>query len=173
MIETSGELLYFDGYKYLNARPWSVKTPFVGMPCMAPAHDGGAPWVRLDIDGWMHFRAGYAWDGPSGPTWDTPNSLRGSQAHDGPYQLSRLSLLPDRSEAMRERVDRFLYAMLRQDGMSWVRARLWLRGVRVGAAYAWAPQPEIVKCAPSGRKIRVPHGQTLEQILAARPELAA
>ena len=162
-IETSGELLYTEGYKYLNARPWSVKTPFTGMTFTIPAHDGGA-WVALDADGWMHFRAGYAFDGPSGPTRDTPSSMRAAQMHDGCYQAARLGLL-DGSEAMREKVDRFFYDLLREDGMWWWRAKAWHLGVRLGSKFAWVSQPEKVHSAPSGRVIEVQPGTTLNAAL--------
>jgi hypothetical protein len=32
---------------------------------------------------------GYAWNGPSGPTLDTRNFMRGSLVHDALYQLMR------------------------------------------------------------------------------------
>ncbi len=36
---------------------------------------------------------GYAWDGPSGPTFDTPDSMLGSLAHDALWQLIGMGLL--------------------------------------------------------------------------------
>ena len=55
-------------------------------------------WVTL-VDNRIFFRAGYAWDGPSGPTYDTPDTLVPSLVHDGLYQLMREGVLPREERA--------------------------------------------------------------------------
>ena len=54
------------------------------------------PWVRLDPDGRLAIRAGYSWDGASGPAIDTPNIMVASLAHDALYQLISEGHLPKR-----------------------------------------------------------------------------
>jgi len=91
------------------------------------------------MDGVLSFRKSYAWDGPSGPTIDTKNSLRGSLIHDGLYQLIRLGLLP---ESFRPIADGLLRDICREDGMSWFRSEYWYLGVRGFAGFASEPEDE-------------------------------
>lgn len=78
-------------------------------------------FVKVSTDGTMTLRKGYAWDGPSGPTIDTPSFMRGSLVHDGFYQLMRDSEIGlDR----RDEVDRLLRQMCIEDGMSTSRANV-------------------------------------------------
>ena len=44
---------------------------------------------RLNTKGHLIIKRSYAWDGPSGPTIDTKNFMRGSLVHDALYQLMR------------------------------------------------------------------------------------
>jgi hypothetical protein len=67
----------------------------------------------------LTIKKGYAWDGPSGPTFDTPSFMRGSLVHDALYQLICEDSLPD---FFRAYADRLLYRLCREDGMSSVRA---------------------------------------------------
>ena len=69
----------------------------------------------------------YCWDGASGPTIDTDNTMRASLGHDATYQLIRLGIL---SQAHREAADKLLRKWLLEDGMTHARAQLWYEGVR-------------------------------------------
>ena len=92
------------------------------------------PWLTLYPTGRLTIRKGYNWDGPSGPTFDTPSTLRASLVHDALYQLMRMGLI---SFSRRKEVDLIFYRMLRADGMGCLRAQGWLWGVRVfGGKYA-------------------------------------
>ena len=73
------------------------------------------------------IRAGYAWDGASGPTWDSKNSMQGSLVHDALYQAIRLGLLP---RALKKESDDLLQSICISDGMSRIRAGLWHRAVQ-------------------------------------------
>lgn len=84
-------------------------------------------FITLTKKGKLTVRAGYAWDGPSGPTIDTKNSMRASLAHDALYQLMRMGLLtPDH----RIDADILLENILTEDGMWSPRRWYWMRGVR-------------------------------------------
>jgi hypothetical protein len=50
-------------------------------------------WLELWPDGTLVISPGYAWDGASGPTYDSKSSMRASLVHDALYQLMRLGLL--------------------------------------------------------------------------------
>lgn len=91
------------------------------------------PFMRIK-NGRMYIRKGYSWDGPSGPTIDTNNFMRGSLYHDALYQLMREGLL---HEQYREFADDVLYRMIRENGMFWLRAKWVYWGVRIfGAKHA-------------------------------------
>ena len=74
------------------------------------------------------IKKGYAWDGPSGPTIDTKNFMRGSLVHDALYQLLRENELPP---TCRKFADLLLKDICRKDGMSWIRAQWVYLGVKL------------------------------------------
>ncbi|MCY4441091.1 MAG: hypothetical protein OXE53_12865 [Deltaproteobacteria bacterium] len=75
--------------------------------------------------------AGYEWDGA---TWgvQTKNSFRGTLVHDALYHSMRDGILP---QCVRRWADDEFYYMLRDDGMSWLRARTWWALCRLGGWY--------------------------------------
>ena len=78
---------YRDGYRYQLAE---------GVSCGVPLFPGryiDIGFVQLSTSGDLTIRAGYAWDGPSGPTIDTPAAMRGSLLHDCIYQMLRAGAL--------------------------------------------------------------------------------
>ena len=70
----------------------------------------------------------YAWDGPSGPTIDTKNSLRASLVHDIFYQAIRNGVIPD---SYRRLADKEFRLILKEDEMSFIRRWIWWVGVRI------------------------------------------
>jgi len=58
-----------------------------------PAEDILTDFIKLSKLGWMDISKFYAWDGPSGPTFDTKSTMRTSLIHDATFQLFRLKLL--------------------------------------------------------------------------------
>lgn len=76
------------GFKYRLTVDYHCKIGLYG-------RKGGSPFLRIDEDGVLWFSAGYCWDGPSGPTIDTPGAMRPSLIHDGLYELIRLGVLTD------------------------------------------------------------------------------
>jgi hypothetical protein len=77
--------------------------------------------ISLDCDGVLFIKKGYAWDGPSGPAFDTPAFMRGSLVHDALYQLIRAERIDPRSS--RKKADKILRNICKEDGMS--RFRRW------------------------------------------------
>lgn len=80
-------------------------------------------------NGRLYIAEQYAWDGASGPTIDTKNTMTPSLVHDALYQLMREGLLSDDFKAD---ADRIFYEMLKERGMWFIRARLWYRAVVIG-----------------------------------------
>jgi hypothetical protein len=135
-------ILYASGYAY------QLRAPYVTKLEIRPPHGCGTDWITLDVDGNLTIRAGYAWDGASGPTIDTKDSMRASLVHDALYQCIRLGLL---DESFREAADNIFQRMCREDGMFGPRAWLWYHAVRIFAKPATDPAAESPdQCAPEG-----------------------
>lgn len=86
------------------------------------------PFLRLWPNGRVVIRRGYAWDGPSGPAFDTKNFMVPSMVHDAIYQLMRNMVLP--LDPYREIADEMMFKMCKDRGMCGVRAWWCKRGVR-------------------------------------------
>lgn len=108
---------YKAGYKYQLAEDY-----IIALPLPYSEYDIDEAYLALSGTGVLRIRKGYAWDGPSGPTIDTRNALRGSLVHDALYQLIRLGYLPHKFRAL---ADDIFFDILREDGMSRPRAALW------------------------------------------------
>lgn len=113
---------YRAGYKYQLATDYSVQTS------LRPSKNISHGFITLTRSGLLTIKAGYAWDGPSGPTIDTKNFMRGSLVHDALYQLMREGLL---DLGWRETADQELRRICLEDGMSDIRAWWVYRGVRL------------------------------------------
>lgn len=109
------KIRYRKGYKYqigeMHEHYWPDLPDF--------SHD----WFACK-DEILRIREGYAWNGPSGPTFDTPCFMRGSLIHDTVYQAMREKLL---DLAWKIPADKRLYKICRQDGMwlPWAKMVRW------------------------------------------------
>ena len=118
-------ICYRSGYKYQLQQPyWTVIALKPDIPIVTE-------YIKLDETGLLKIARGYAWDGPSGPTFDTKSAMRGSLIHDALYQLMRMQEL-DRTK-FRKRADRIFKLVLLQDGMLPPRAKIWHDMVRLFA----------------------------------------
>ena len=59
---------YKEGYKYVLAEDYKIKTPIIGNSIK---HD----YFTLAKNGTLTVKKGFAWDGASGPTLDTKDSM--------------------------------------------------------------------------------------------------
>jgi hypothetical protein len=117
-------ICYKSGFKYQLVDDYEDILP------IKPKDPIATPYVVLNSSGYLKIRSGYAWDGPSGPTVDSKNFMRGSLVHDVLYELMRKDLLP---RTMKGPADELLKAMCKEDGMWslrawWVKKGLWLGG---------------------------------------------
>ena len=117
------------GYKYITSRDFLHITSVVGF-------EAKNDFIALGSGGDIYIKKCYAFDGASGPTIDTANTMRGALVHDALYQLMREKLLPI---TCREAADRTLYNTIREDKMCYIRAQAWLKSVRLFAAGAAKP----------------------------------
>lgn len=136
------QIHYRGGYKFQIVQDYSVSTPII------PDADVRTDYIELDLAGELIVRKGYAWDGPSGPTIDTRNFMRGSLVHDALYQLMRQREIS--KDRWRDEADRLLRSMCRADGMSAIRAWWVYLGVRkFGDPSASPENRKKVRRAPS------------------------
>ena len=117
-------IAYKSGYKY------QLKEEYITIIDIKPDAPINTEYLALTTDGMITVREGYAWDGPSGPTIDTLNFMRGSLIHDALYQLMRERHLD--KDKYREVADRLLQKICKEDGMSTLRAWWVYQGVRFG-----------------------------------------
>jgi len=135
---TSGYILYTCGYKYQLQRTTIIRLRHIRPPAQIETE-----WCALTPGGRLVLWAGYAWDGASGPSIDSPSSMRASAAHDALYQLCRLCLLnylP--TDELRTLIDVEFHALCIEDGMWSPRAWLWRRMVTRFAGFAIRPSAE-------------------------------
>ena len=114
-------------YKYTLAEDYAQRVD------IRVEHPGSYGFLSITTSGLLSIKAGYAWDGASGPTLDTPSFMRGSLVHDALYQLMRAGVIP---QDQRLRADKALRKICREDGMSRVRAWWVYRAVRKFGAKA-------------------------------------
>lgn len=117
-------IAYRSGYRYQLAEDHVEKID------IHPQETIGNRFVKLEADGTLTVRQDYAWDGPSGPTIDTKDFMRGSLVHDALYQIMREGLL-DRDK-YRAQADQILKDICVEDGMPYWRAAYVWMGVRLG-----------------------------------------
>ena len=122
---------YRSGFKYQLAATYVIP---LGTYPKAPID---TEYLQIAADGVLTIKEGFAWDGPSGPTIDTKNFMRGSLVHDALYQLMREGHLDH--DTYRADADGILRRIIQEDGMSWLRAWYVYRGVRLGAGPAADP----------------------------------
>ena len=124
-------IYYRSGYKYQLAQDHIEHTS------IKPMVEIETEYLLLRTTGLLCIRKGYAWDGPSGPTWDTKNFMRGSLVHDALYQLLRL--YPNQIKS-RDLADKELRRICMEDGMSRIRSWGVYKAVRLGGAHAASPR---------------------------------
>ncbi len=132
-------IAYREGYKYQLAKEYHIQIDTDGTEALSD-------FIYLNKSGLLIIRKGYAWDGPSGPTFDTATFMRGSLVHDALYQLIREGKLDER---YRKYADYLLKELCLQDGMWKIRAWYVFCGVSKHAVFAADPKnKKKIKVAP-------------------------
>ena len=128
-------IAYKAGYKYQLVEEYTHQLPRPWRPreTVSTARN----WVLVNPLGLLKIKAGYAWDGASGPTLDTPSSMRGSLVHDALYQLIREGLF---EEWYRLEADVEAQRIWREDGMWKWRVMSWFLSLRGFAKFAISPK---------------------------------
>lgn len=135
-------------YKYQLVEPYCLTIGITGFTI-----DTG--YVKLSEEGQLEMSKGYAWDGPSGPTIDTPSFMRGSLVHDALYQLIRLEKIPYH---YKDYADLLLKKICLEDGMCACRTEYVYRAIKyVGGANAkpGSEKPDKIYRVPSDNRWRL------------------
>lgn len=136
------KIYYKSGYKYKLMNEYNINVP------IHPYSPIDISWVKLDTKGNLTVKVNYAWDGPSGPTIDTKDFMRGSLVHDALYQLIREGYL--NKDLDRKVADETLYDLCVQDGMTKLRALNVYYAVRLfGSSSATKENP--IQTAPEDK----------------------
>jgi len=127
-------IFYRDGYEGQLARTAHFDVPEE----LHPPDNIVTEFIELNMYGKLTLRSGYAWDFASGPTLDArwmPGHKKAktpSLIHDAFCQLIRQGHMKGVDNA-RKYADKYFYALLIERKMWRLRAKLWYRGVRLGA----------------------------------------
>lgn len=131
---------YRSGYEYQLSEDYTSCVPIF------PVEHVDTDFIVLSVSGDLIIRRGYAWDGPSGPAFDTKNFMRGSLVHDALYQLMREGML---GREWKYRADRLLQSICIEDGMSPIRAWWVYHGVATfGTSSTLAKNEPAILTAP-------------------------
>ncbi len=85
-------------YKYQVMKDYSIQ---IDLKPLKTIRRKLAKFLSLSPHGVLSIKKYYAWDGPSGPTIDTRDFMRGSLIHDALYQLMREGVLDYRVHRQR------------------------------------------------------------------------
>lgn len=116
---------YLDGFKYQLDKDYSLQTPVVG-------ESFSDTYFSLALSGVLYIKRGYAWDGASGPTFDSKSSMRASLVHDVFCQVMRDGRLS--YDKWQDIVNTFFAEMCIEDGMWGIRAAAWHAAVELADA---------------------------------------
>ena len=120
-------------YKYQLEEEYTVKVGVI------PGQDVVTAFVDLNTSGELVIKRGYGWDGPSVPSIDTKNFMRGSLVHDALYQLMRQKPNDVPKEKWRKQADIELRQICIEDGMARFRAWYVYGSVRLAGSRATDP----------------------------------
>ncbi|CAM3070966.1 DUF1353 domain-containing protein [Vibrio rarus] len=123
-------ICYRAGYKYQLAEDFVLHVE------MFPKQSVQLKFIQLTEQGRLTVRAGYAWDGPSGPVVDRSDNMRASLVHDALYQLLRCEKLPmdDKDHA-----DRLFKRLCIEDGIDEITAHVYYLGLKLAGKPAASP----------------------------------
>ncbi len=136
-------------YRELGNYKYQLMKDYVIQIDIKPSEHKEFEFISLSAEGILTIKKGYAWDGPSGPTFDTKTFMRGSLVHDALYQLMRLSALDHKGH--RKRADQILKDICLEDKMCSFRAWYVYHGVNLFAEHCARPrkEPEVKTiCVP-------------------------
>lgn len=133
-----GKIKYSVGYKYQLEEAYDCMTPIKGESIKDKQ-------FTLLPNGRLYIRKGFAWDGASGPTIDTKDSMRASLVHDVFCVVMRDGRLS--YDKWQNTVNELFRRQCIEDGMWAPRATLWHAAVEFADAGnpSQGPDREVVE----------------------------
>ena len=122
---------YKKGYKYQIVEDYNDNVH------VYPNEIVTSDYIILKPNGDILIKKGYCFDGPSGPTVDSKNFMRGSLVHDALYQLIREKKI---NKKWRKQADKEIKADCKDDGMSWFRRMYVFKALRKFGSFAANPK---------------------------------
>lgn len=107
-------------WKYRVTKAFTIQTD------IKPTETLRTNFTTLTARGRLYIHKGFCWDGASG-AFDTKNIMRGSCVHDAFCNLHQKGLIDN---DQRKQADKLLYKLIKQDGMSSIRAKIVYEAVR-------------------------------------------
>lgn len=107
-------------WKYRITKAFTIQTD------IKPAETLRTNFTTLTTAGRLYIHKGFCWDGASG-AFDTENIMRGSAVHDAFCNLQQKGLI---TTDQRKQADKLFYKLIKQDGMSDLRAKIIYEAVR-------------------------------------------
>ena len=140
-------LYYKEGIKYFVTRKYKIKLdiiPYAPICLSFTTEDVNGdvvhiPIATMDMEGNTVIYPRYAWDGASGPTWDTLSTMIASLVHDLIYQFIRLGLIDPKYKTY---ADEMLKVIGIEDGMWKFRAGYYQLAVSLLADGCTKPSSE-------------------------------
>jgi len=126
-------------YRKLSKYKYQLGDPYTCQLAIEPDDEVDIEYLALSSDGQLTIKKNYAWDGPSGPTFDTKTFMRGSLVHDALYQLIRVKHL---KLDQRDYADRLLQKMCKDDGMISFRAWYVYHALKLFGKHAVKPRKD-------------------------------
>jgi hypothetical protein len=100
-----------------------------------PKYSGEYGFISFDRFGQVRVKSGFVWDGASGPTFDTIDTVCASLGHDVLYKLMGQRLLPvndtKKLKGYKDFADKWFYDRLIKDGTLQFRAFAWFKAVQL------------------------------------------
>lgn len=135
-------ITYRDGYKYQLDSDYLIKCKII------PSKIEDIQFIKLDLEGNLTVRSGYAWDGPSGPVVDTKENLRASLVHDALYQLMRNESIS--AKDYKDDADVLFKDICIEDGVSEIIAKVYYLGLKLAGEPSTNPRnKKKIKKAPN------------------------
>lgn len=122
--------------EYIKSKYTTSKDVYYQLKIIRPTHPITSRFYSLSLNGLVFVRAGYGFDGPSGPTIDTPDVIFCSVIHDVLYEMFTKGELDLK---WRKAADQELKDIGIACGASHSRMKVWKSMVRIFARKAALP----------------------------------
>lgn len=141
IVEIDKSIAYISGFKYQVQEEFKIQIPVLSQ------FDGiEQDYFSILNNGTVILKKGFASDGPSGPTIDTPDTIVGAFVHDMLYECMRKDLIPRDN---RKLADEIIRDVCLKHGMPKIRAWWWYYMLRVfGHKNVLASSRRQIKYAP-------------------------